>query len=271
MEMESLADQIRDFLHQHHLRLNTDLGQHFLIDDFVLTDIVDAADIAEDEHVVEIGPGIGVLTCELLARAKTVTAIELDDRLIPLLKEFTAHLVSDDHRLEIIEGNALQTPMPDTPYKVVANIPYHITSPLFRHLFLQSKTRPTSLTLLIQKEVAQTICSTKDAGILTIIVGLFGEAKYVTDVPSRSFLPPPQVESAVIHVESYPKPKADPETIERIFTLIKIGFGQKRKMLRNSIGALENGMERMEKAGIDPTRRPQTLSVEEWIALAGTA
>jgi 16S rRNA (adenine1518-N6/adenine1519-N6)-dimethyltransferase len=158
--------------------------------------------------------------------------------------------------------------MPQIPYKVVANIPYHITSPLLRHLFLESKRTPMSLTLLIQREVAEKICDAKDAGMLTILVALFGKPNLVTTVPPDSFLPPPKVDSAILHITCFTKPLAEPEIIDRIFRLTKIAFGQKRKMLRNTLGAFQGGMERLAGLGIAQDRRPQTLSIEEWIALA---
>ncbi len=261
----TLREEVTEFLQLHRLRLNTDLGQHFLVDEDALEHIVESAKITPGENVVEIGPGIGVLTRELLTTEANVTAIELDARLIPLLKEFT----HENSSLTIINQNALHATLPDHPYKIVANIPYHITSPLLRHIFLESSRPPQSLTLLIQKEVAETICDRENAGILTVLVGLFGEATLVCKVPASSFLPPPKVDSAVLHIECFAKPKADHETIDRVFMLTKVGFGQRRKMLRNSIGNLEGGMEKMRAVSIAPTRRPQTLSVDEWIALAG--
>ncbi len=268
LTVETLVAHVQEFLRLRHIRLNTDLGQHFLVDEFVLEDIVDSAEIKETDHIVEIGPGIGVLTAELLARAKTVTAIELDQRMLPLLQTYVKDACGTTEGLTIIQGNALHVPLPKTPYKVVANIPYHITSPLLRHLFLESEVQPTSLTLLIQKEVAETICDAENAGILTIVVGLFGTPRIVCKVPAASFLPPPKVESAVLHIDSFAAPLADAQTIDEILRLTKVGFGQKRKMLRNSLGSLPDGPARMAKAGIDLTRRPQTLSVREWIALA---
>jgi len=252
------------FCKAHGLRLNTDLGQHFLVDENVLQKIVDAAEIESTDHIVEIGPGIGVLTKELVARAKHVTAIELDDRFIGLMETYAGN----PNNLTVINQNALHAEYPNEPYKVVANIPYHITSPLLRKAFLESKLIPTSLTLLIQKEVAENICDTENAGILTILVGLFGEPSLICKVPPSSFLPPPKVDSAVLHIESFKEPRADAATIEGVFRLTKAGFGQKRKMLRNTLGQLPNAGEIFEKAGVDLTRRPQTLSVDEWIALA---
>lgn len=262
---------IAAFLRKKGLRLNTDLGQHFLQDESVLHSILEAAKIESSDHIVEIGAGVGVLTKELLKTAKKVTAIEIDRTLIPLLKEYITKNEQTNERtneFSIIQGNALQIPFPTEPYKIVANIPYHITSPLLRHAFLESSVHPQSMTLLIQREVAEKIIDQKDHGLLTILVSLFGAPRVIRIVHPGAFIPPPKVDSAVLHIECFPKPKADPKTIDELFVLTKAAFSQKRKMLRNTIGELEGGMERMAKAGIDPTRRPQTLAIEEWIRLA---
>ncbi len=267
VNMPSLSDEVRRFCSAHGLRLNRDLGQHYLVDDAVLSAIIDAANVTRNDHVVEIGAGIGVLTRELRTRAKHVTAIELDPRVIPLLHRFTK-VDGEDDSLTVIEGNALTTPLPSDPYMIVANIPYHITSPLLRHVFLESAVQPRSLTLLIQREVAEKICAVKDAGLLTILVGIFGTPRIVTRVPASSFLPPPKVESAVLHVDCFAEPRIRPSLLDRVFTLTKIAFGQKRKMLRNTLGSMAGGADAMAKTAIDPARRPQTLSIEEWAALA---
>ncbi len=268
--MSSLYNELSGFLQAHHLKLNTDLGQHFLIDEDILETIVNTAEIEERDHIVEIGPGIGVLTRELRKLATKVTAIEVDPRLIVLLEQFLkqSQIGNEPAELEIIHGNALHVDFPTTPYKIVANIPYHITSPLLRHAFLESPKTPTSMTLLIQREVAEKIADKNDAGILTILVGLFGEARIACLVPPDAFLPPPAVDSAVLHIDCFDKPRTDSKTIEEIFKLTKIAFGQKRKMLRNSLGTFPEIAERMERLGIAPDRRPQTLSIDEWIALA---
>jgi 16S rRNA (adenine1518-N6/adenine1519-N6)-dimethyltransferase len=261
-----LQEEIRQLLMDFGIRLNTNLGQHFLIDEEVLQDILDAAEIDENDHIVEIGPGVGVLTRELLTDAAHVTAIELDARFGSMLRKFVGKEL--EKKLTLIQGNALNVPFPQEPYKIVANIPYHITSPLLRHAFIESPVRPTTLTLLMQREVAEKICDTEQASILTIIVSLFGAPSIVRRVPPSSFLPPPEVQSAVLHIKSHPKPLASPKTIERIFWLTKMAFSQKRKMIRNTLGKIENGPALLKKANIDLTRRPETLQIEEWIHLA---
>lgn len=276
--MPTLAEHIRAFCLSHGLRMNTDLGQHFLIDDGILQKILEAADILPTDDIVEIGPGIGVLTAELLTRAGHVTAIEFDARLIPLLRKYveenqktktpSASLRASKNELTIINDNALHVSFPTTPYKIVANIPYHITSPLLRHAFLEGTRSPDSLTLLIQREVAEKIADTTDGSMLSVIVQLFGAPRIVCHVAPSAFLPPPKVDSSVIHIVSHREPLAEPAIIDEVFTLAKHAFGQKRKMLRNTVSQLPRGDEILKAADIDPTRRPQTLTIPEWISLA---
>lgn len=266
--MATLDSRIRHFCSEQGIRLNTDIGQHFLVDQSVLDAIMNAAHLTPDDRVVEIGPGIGVLTRELLQKTPHVTCIEIDPRFPPLIH---AYIRRDNRNLpmpDIIQGNALDVPFPSEPYKIVANIPYHITSPLLRHAFLEGSRAPTSLTLLIQREVAEKICDDHDRGLLTIIVGLFGSPRIIRHVPPGSFLPPPKVDSSVLHIDCFPEPKADAQTIDQVMRIAKHAFAGKRKMLRNTMASLDGGTEALAKAGIDPTRRPQTLSVEEWIELA---
>lgn len=264
----SLSARIGNFCKAHRLRLNTDLGQHFLVDETVLDSVIENGGVRPGERVLEIGPGIGVLTERLLKEGARVTAVELDERMIPLLQEFTA---SDGHphpALEIIAGNALHVPFPTEPYRIVANIPYHITSPLLRHAFLESERSPLSLTLLIQREVAERICETHDRGLLTIVVALFGKARLVRHVPPIAFLPPPAVDSAVLHIDCYEKPLVDGLALDHLLWTLKMGFHQKRKMLRTTLGHLPGGKDALEGAGIAGDRRPQTLTPVEWIAVA---
>jgi 16S rRNA (adenine1518-N6/adenine1519-N6)-dimethyltransferase len=263
--MQDLDTRLRQFLQSNNIRLNTDIGQHFLRDEEVLEAIMEAANVEPRDHVVEIGPGVGILTELLLQKAKHVTAVELDVRMTTLMKWF---IKGDLDRLSIIHGNALQTPMPTEPYKIVANIPYHITSPLIRHVFMESPVHPSSMTLLIQKEVAEKICDEEHAGLLTIIVGLYGKARMILEVPPACFMPPPEVDSAVIHIECFKQPLAEPEVIDRVTRLLKLAFGGKRKMLRNTLGSLPDGDKLMKACKIEGTRRPETLTVQEWIALA---
>ncbi len=260
--MQSLKDRVSGFCRASGLKLNTDLGQHYLVDESVLEAIVESGKAAAGDLIVEVGAGIGVLTEALLDAGARVRAIEFDARVIPLLSAFVK-AGERGSALEIVEGNALHVDFPTEPYKIVANIPYHITSPLLRHVFLESPKAPSLMTLLIQREVAERICDEDDRGLLTVVVSLFGKPSIVRHVPPSAFLPPPKVDSSVLHIDCFEKPLADEPTIDRLLKLLKIGFGQKRKMLRNTIDVAL-----LASVGIDPTRRPQTLSTDEWIALA---
>ena len=258
-----LKEEILGFLRKNHLRLDTDAGQHFLVDEGTLDEIVAAAELSPKDSVLEIGPGIGILTRELLKRAGHVTAVEIDARFPPLIRSFCG----ETSKLTISVGNALQEQSPAAPYKVVANIPYHITSPLLHHLLLEVADRPTSITLLIQREVAENIVSSGSDSILTVLVALFGKAELTWLVPPTAFIPAPKVDSAVLHIQFFKEPKTDPDTTQRILKLAKHAMHQRRKMLRNTIGSLEGGEAAMEKTKISPDRRPQTLTTDEWIAL----
>ena len=258
-----LAQEIRTFLQKHHTHLSKEMGQHFLIDDHVLRCMVETANIQLCDHVIEIGAGIGILTREILKYTPHVTAIECDRRLIPLLEEFVGPMTST-----IIQANALRFSYPETPYKIVANIPYQITSNLLRTVFRKSIRPPTSLTLLIQKEVAEKIMGKPERSLLTLLVELYGTSHIVRTVPPDAFFPPPKVESAIIHIECFPRPLADEKTLSLLFELATIAFRKKRKMLRASLGKSTRMAEALTAANIDPTRRPETLTTDEWLSLA---
>lgn len=266
-----LRSDVISFLRTCGTSLNKNLGQHFLIDEQVLATIIETAQLQSADHIVEIGPGMGILTRELLKHAGNVTAIEIDRRFIPLLHVYLAadpDGLKISKKLTIIEGNALHVDFPALPYKIVANIPYHITSPLLRHALLESRTAPTSLTLLIQREVAEKIVDPDDGNLLSILVNLFGKAHIACIVPPSCFLPRPEVDSAVLHIDCFATPLADRDDVECILYAAKHAFSQKRKMLRRTIGLLPSGLSALELCGIDPERRPQTLSIEEWMRLA---
>lgn len=278
--MYMLDAEVRDFLRQYSFRLDTDAGQHFLIDEAMLQTIVEAAKLTPNEQVIEIGPGIGILTRELLAKGAAVTTIEIDPRLVPLLQIFVSNsnlktpafaratAGKQTSKLTIVNGNALHVPLSlPSQYKVVANIPYHITSPLLHRFLLETETLPVSLTLLIQKEVAENIASSGSPSILSVLVGLHGKARFVATVPPKAFLPPPKVDSAILHIDCYKKPLVDRETAKRVLKVGKLAMSKRRKMLSNSIGALPDGMEALTVAHIDSERRPQTLTTDEWITL----
>lgn len=259
MNLWDQADIIT-LLKKHNLWTVKSFGQNFLIDKDILQKIINSAKISKQDLVIEIGPGLGVLTNELAKIAKKVTSIELDKKLIPILQE----TLQGHNNIEIINQDALKTPPPKTKYKVVANIPYNITSPLLNQ-FLQTKNKPTSLTLLVQKEVAEKLCQKEPKmSILSLQVALFGKAEIISKVPSSCFHPAPKVESAIIHIETYKKTDKNylpDEKAKKILSLAKIAFSQKRKKLKNTLKNF------IKETDLDLTRRPQTLSIKEWLSL----
>jgi len=253
-------------LQKHGIYAQKKLGQNFLIDMGILAKIIDAANLTPTDFVMEIGPGLGVLTAELVKKTKQVLSIELDARLIPVLKE---NIPADN--LEIINADALQMPLPNTAYKLVANIPYYITSPILNH-FLQPKTppekRPTLIVLLVQKEVAEKVCAKQgDHTVLSLQVQAFGQPEIVGKVPANSFFPAPDVDSAILRITPYSEPAIKDATL--FFKLIHATFAQRRKTLSNS---LQNGLGKSKEeiisalatAQIKPSARPQELSLPDW-------
>ncbi len=257
------------------IRPKKHLSQNFLMDDEVLESIVVAADLQPEDQILEVGAGTGILTQALVPRVKKVVAVELDQRLLPELRKLaTAH-----PNLTILSGDILQLgftelsqPFSGSAYKIVANVPYHITSAIIKK-FLDSPTPPTSLTLLVQAEVAERICAVPGhMSLLSLSVQLFGEPAIVAKVPATAFWPAPDVDSAVLHIDTYNKPLFSAEICKQIFTLAKAGFANRRKTLVNSLsGSLRISREIVEKAlqmlKIDPRARAQELSVQQWASL----
>ena len=259
----------KKLLEKYHLRPHKGLGQNFLSDDTVLSGIADAAGIPEHAAVLEVGPGLGSLTRHLAERAERVTAVELDKDLVPVLrKEF-----ADCPNVEVVQGDILEfSPdeyFTDGDYYVAANIPYYITSAVIRHL-LEGKARPKRLALTVQKEVAERICAAPGKlSLLALSVQVYGKADMPMIIPAASFYPEPNVDSAVVRIELYDEPLIPQERMDDFFALAKAGFGQKRKTLRNALSSNLHisGAEaetKLLKAGIDPMRRAETLSIEEW-------
>jgi len=244
------------------------LGQHFLYNPAIIERIVNAAGLGPDDRVVEIGPGPGIMTRMLAARVGKVIAIELDERLYEKLSE---ELAGFDN-IELVQGDALEYAYEDLPeFKVVANIPYYITTPIIFRL-LESRKNLQSMTLTIQKEVAERIVAKpggKDYGILSIMVQYHTRSRLEFMIPKEAFRPVPKVDSAVIYIEPRSQPSVAVKD-ERVFSrIVRIAFSQRRKMLSNSLKGLRPDVrEWLARAGIDPNRRPETLSIEEFATLA---
>jgi 16S rRNA (adenine1518-N6/adenine1519-N6)-dimethyltransferase len=251
------------------LRPRFSLGQNFLQDNHSLQEIVRLADILPSDDVLEIGPGLGNLTRYLALAAHHVTAVELDRDLFPLLEA----VVAPYRNVTLVQADILDvnpTALMDRPgYLVVANIPYYITSAVLRHL-LESAGRPRRLVLTMQEQVARRICAVPGKmSLLALSVQVYGNPEIVAYIPAEAFFPAPKVDSAVLRVEILPEPLISIALLDTFFTLIKAGFSQKRKTLRNSLsGGLGIAPAEAEKmlaaAGIDPIRRAETLSLGEW-------
>jgi len=268
-EIELSPLNISGLLRSHGLHPKKSLGQNFLLDQAALRKITEAAEIPADGEVLEIGPGLGSLTRYLAQAARRVVAVELDASLIPVLQEVLAPYP----QVEIIHGDILQqdpAKLMGTPgYRVVANIPYNITSAVIRHL-LESSVKPASLVLTMQKEVAERICALPgEMSLLALSVQVYGEPQPVVRIPAGAFYPPPNVDSIALKMDLFPESRIPNGQLDSFFRLAKAGFSQKRKTLRNSLaGGLawkpERAEELLQTAGIDPRRRAETLSIEEW-------
>jgi 16S rRNA (adenine1518-N6/adenine1519-N6)-dimethyltransferase len=251
------------------LRPDKRLGQNFLIDPVALNEVFQAADIDAEANVLEIGPGLGALTRLLARRARRVVVVELDANLLPPLYQVLAPFSN----VEIVEGDILahdpDSLMGTAGYRVVANIPYYITSALIRHL-LEARLKPQRLVLTVQLEVAERICAMPgDLSLLALSVQVYGAPKIAARIPAEAFYPAPKVDSAVVRVDMYDQPIIPPANLEVFFRLAKAGFSQKRKTLRNALaGGLRlekaEASALLEAAGVDPMRRAETLSLEEW-------
>ena len=263
---------IPGLLKQHGLEPNKSLGQNFLIDPVYLTRVVEAGAISEEDTVLEIGAGVGNLTLLLGTKAKEVIAVEIDSALIPILLE----IAGPYQNIKVIHGDILGYElvdlMPSSQYQVVANIPYYITSKLIRHL-MTSESHPQRIILTIQKEVAERICTPSGKlSLLGLSVQVFGNPEIKSNIPAGAFYPPPKVDSAIVRIDMHSAPLIPEEHLEIFFNLAKAGFSQKRKNLRNSLsGGLNMEKKSVEEllgsAGIDPRRRAETLTIDEWKAV----
>jgi 16S rRNA (adenine1518-N6/adenine1519-N6)-dimethyltransferase len=279
---ESLAPvNVTALLKKYGLRPSKGLGQNFLVDENALQKVVKAAEIRVGDTILEVGPGLGSLTRYLASSAQQVVAVELDQKLLPVLHETLAPF----ENVEIVIGDILEldpgillesymlkadrSPLSALRYMVVANIPYYITSALIRHL-LEAEIQPDRIVLTVQKEVADRICEQPpNLNLLALSVQVYGQPTIAAKIHAGAFYPPPKVDSAVVKIDLFSKPIIPSSELPLFFQLIKAGFSQKRKTLRNTLSA---GMRWSKaqtesilvEAQIDPQRRAQTLSLDEW-------
>ena len=265
----------KEIIKKYKFRFTKSLGQNFLIDDEVLNDIVNGADISKDDFIIEIGPGIGTLTKMLLASAKAVCAIELDKDLIPILKDE----LKEFHNLTLLNQDALKSNFDEiigseTSVKVVANLPYYLTTPMISKMLIEGY-KFKSLTIMIQKEVAERMASEpncKAYGALSLLVQYYCDVSIVRRVSPTSFVPQPKVDSIVIKLDRLKKPRVMLKDEKLFFLVIRSSFNMRRKTLWNGLKVLKLPQEDYEKvfaeADIDPKRRGETLSIQEFANLA---
>jgi 16S rRNA (adenine1518-N6/adenine1519-N6)-dimethyltransferase len=244
------------------------LGQNFLVDPDVLARILEVADIGPADTVVEVGPGLGVLTHELVQRAARVVAVEKDPDLVAILQR----ALKDAPNLELVLGDVLRFDPAaygvKSPYLVVANLPYYVTSPTIRRFF-EEVARPTALVLMVQREVAERmVAKPGEMSLLSVSVQYYAEARLSAIVPPEAFYPIPKVESAVVRLDVLPRPVVDVDT-PSFFRMVQAGFSQPRKQLHNTLAQrlwfpTGGASQALHAAGIDPQRRAQTLSLQEW-------
>ncbi len=266
----------RALLDRHAITPKKSLGQNFLHDPNTLDKIVELARIEPGDTVLEIGPGTGNLTHVLAQHAARVVAVELDDRLIPLLRERFA----DRPRITIVHGDILELELSELlggdPYLVVANLPYYITSAILRRL-LEHTPRPQRMVITVQREVAERMTAAPgDMSLLAVSVQFYGRPELVMRLKPAVFWPRPDVESAVVRIELHDQPPVDVPDEQLFFRVVRAGFSQKRKQLRNALSAglaldKQQADALLQAAGIDPRRRAETLSLDEWAALARAA
>ena len=267
---------VRRLLREFDIQPKKSLGQNFLVDQRALERIVEAAELGPEDIVLEIGPGLGALTRLLAAEAGRVVAVELDQRLVEALKQ-TATAKADLPNVEIIHGDILELNLADLleqqgdnfQYKVVANLPYYITSAIIRHL-LTAEVRPKLMVVTVQLEVARRITAEPgEMSLLAVSVQFYGRPRIVARIKAGAFYPSPQVDSAVIRIDLDDYPVVEVDDVDSFFEVVRAGFAQRRKQLRNALAAglalpASEAAQVLNRAGVNPRRRAQTLSLEEW-------
>jgi 16S rRNA (adenine1518-N6/adenine1519-N6)-dimethyltransferase len=272
---------VHQLLREYGLRPRKGLGQHFLVSEAHLQSVAEAAALGPEDVVLEIGPGLGALTRLLAAKAGHVVAVEIDEQLIPLLQRtLAAHsnvtILAGDI-LQLRPGDVLSSILGDASepvsgpfrYKVVANLPYYITSAVLRHL-LEAQQQPQLMVVTVQREVAERICAEPPRlSLLAVSVLFYAQPELLHVIPAGAFTPRPKVDSAVLRLRVRPRPAVDVEDVDRFFRIVRAGFAQRRKQLRNGLSH-GLGLRRdvvsaaLQDAGVDPRRRAETLALAEW-------
>lgn len=264
---------LQALLHYYGLEPQKRLGQHFLVDEGALRRIVAAAQLRPGQAVLEIGAGLGTLTQALAAVAGQVVAVEVDQRLVRVLRD----RLSGQTNVRVVEGDILALDpavlMQETPYTVVANLPYGITSAVLRHL-LEAQAPPQRMVVTVQREVAERIVARGGRmSLLAISVHFYGQPRMLFRLKPGAFYPPPEVDSAVVRIDRHARPPVEVDDVESFFRVVRAGFSQPRKQLRNSLaGGLglptQAMVEALHRAGLDPRQRAERLRLEDWARLA---
>ena len=273
------AQTINEIKDRHNFKLSKSLGQNFLTDKNIIDEIIESSGISSNDLVIEIGPGIGVLTKEALEAAGRVIAIEIDQRLIPILEE----TLSEYDNFEVINADILKTDLKAIieankgydAVRIIGNLPYYITTPIIMKI-LEDGVPADSITIMLQKEVADRIkapVGSKNAGAITAAVQFYCNVTQIASVPKEVFIPRPKIDSAVLRLDVLSSPAVEDKSI--FFECIKKGFGQRRKTILNSLNGVGGiGKEELAKVfeinDIDPQRRAETLSLEEFGKIADT-
>jgi 16S rRNA (adenine1518-N6/adenine1519-N6)-dimethyltransferase len=265
------AHQLDQLLRRHRIDLKHSLGQNFLTDPSLRDKIAEHAGLSPEDEVLEVGAGVGTLTVALAPRCRRVVAVELDGRLIPALRESLAGIENVEVvRTDILRFN-VRSAFPDGQEIVVGNIPYNLTGALIRKL-LDDPPRPRRLSLVVQKEVAERWTASSGASLATVAVQVFAEARLLFNIPAAAFTPPPRVDSALVRLDVRQRPAVDVEDLQAFFRFVEAVFQGRRKQLGGTLGRISGlgstaAGSRLRGVGIEPERRPQTLSLVEWEAL----
>lgn len=270
----------KEVVQKYGFKFSKSLGQNFLIDENILNKIIDGAAVTKEDYVIEVGPGIGTLTQALADQAKAVVAVEIDKSLLPILAEtlgpFKNVSVVNGDVLKLNLHELIQERFGGAPVKVIANLPYYVTTPIIMK-FLEESLPLKNMVVMIQKEVAdrmQAKPGTKDYGALSVAVQYYCEPKIITRVPPSAFIPQPSVESAVIRLTLLESPRVKVKDEEMLFQVVRAAFGKRRKTLLNALSSSDLGVDKeqvkaaLAKAKIEENRRGETLTIEEFGLLA---
>lgn len=267
----NLREETEFILKKYGLRANKKLGQNFLINEDIIEQIIEKADVNKEDVIIEIGPGLGSLTAKLLENAQKVIAIELDSNMSKILKErFSLYDNFELIENDVLKVNLMEIVQKYDSVKVVANLPYYITTPIIMKL-LEDKLKLKSITVMVQKEVGERFCANPDSkeyGAITVSINYYTIPEIIIDVPKENFEPMPEVDSCVIKLDIREMPPVSVKNEKEFFNLIKAGFSQRRKTINNSLASMGRSKEEvktvLEKLKIDSKLRAENLSIEQF-------